>query len=188
MSTRSESVKKVERIGRGVTISRSIPVTKLTLDEYLKERHQVTDRSTLSSRLNMLLGRIEKYISALGGRTPRSGKEVAGLQNDFLQATLGILNSDAADAQLGWDVLLFLANKNAVNLFNPRTACQFYHLMSSDKHAPFLSIMTLVVETANIRNRGEFLRTSNIANYTAVLSSDKQRANLASFYSNTQNA
>lgn len=173
--------KVVERIGRGVRITRPVPVINLTVDEYLQARYKKA-RVDLSTRANMMIKRVEDYIEALGGRIPHSVKKITELQNGFLQTMLGILGSEPNDALLCWDVLLFLANKNEVNLFNTRQACQHYHTLPDDRQHQFLNLMTLIVETANIRNRALFLTKSQITNYTEVLSNDMQRANLAAYY------
>ena len=173
--------KNVEQIGRGVRITRPVDIVTLTLDDYLQQRYLRT-REDLSSRAKMLIGRVEKYIEALGGRQPQSIPEITTLQGNFLQTVLGILSSPSADALMCWDVLLFLANKNAENLFNIKKASQHYHTLPTERQIPFLNLMTLVVETANIRNRATFLKNSVIANYTAILKDDIQRTNLAAYY------
>ena len=55
-------------------------------------------------------------------------------------------------------------------------------MLPDDRQHQFLNLMTLVVETANIRNRAMFLTKSQITNYTEVLQNDLQRANLAAYY------
>lgn len=173
--------KFVEKIGRGVRITRKVDVVKLTLEEYLKGRYNTT-LDALTPRSKMMIKRIEDYIAALGMRVPQSVAKITEHQAGFLQTAMGILGSESNDALLCWDVLLFLANKNAENLFNTKQACQHYHTLPTDKQQPFLNLMTLIVETANIRNRATFLKNSVIGNYTAVLKDEKQRANLAAYY------
>lgn len=173
--------KVVERIGSGVRITRPVEVVKYTLDEYLEARYKMT-REGLSPRAQMMVKRVEDYIEALGGRVPQSVAKITEHQTGFLQTTLGILGSESNDALLCWDILLFLAYKNAENLFNGKKACQHYHTLATDKQQQFLGLMTLIVETANIRNRASFLRNSDLKNYTAMLTNEKQRANLAAYY------
>ena len=173
--------KVVEKIGRGVRITRKVDVVKLTLEEYLKGRYNTT-LDALTPRSKMMIKRIEDYIEALGGRIPQSVAKITEHQTGFLQTTLGILGSESNDALLCWDILLFLAYKNAENLFNGKKACQHYHTLATDKQQQFLGLMTLIVETANIRNRASFLRNSDLKNYTAMLTNEKQRANLAAYY------
>ena len=173
--------KVVEQIGRGVRITRNVEVVSMSLDEYLMARYK-KKREDLSARAKMMLKRVEDYVEALGGRIPQPVKKITDLQLQFVQTAMGILGSESNDALLCWDALLFIANKNATNLFNTKQACQHYHTLPDDKQHQFLNLMTLVVETANIRNRATFLKNSVITNYTAVLTDDKQRANLAAYY------
>ena len=170
-----------QQVGRGVRLIRPVEVVTLTLDEFIKGKYNTT-RDTFSRRVEMLLGRIEKYIETMHARAINTPDSITKQQSAFLQTVLGILDSEPQDALLCWDILMFLAAKHEPELFNDRMACRFYNNLPVAQQQPFLSLMTLVVNTANIRNRASFLKNSVITNYTAVLTDDKQRANLAAYY------
>lgn len=170
-----------KQIGRGVRLSQPVEVVTMTLDEYLKGKYQKT-RDDLSSRAKMLIGRVEKYVDTMNLRVINSQENIVKQQSAFLQTMLGILESESADAMLMWDVLLFMANKHESDLFNDRTACRLYHLIPDAQQRNFLALMTLVVSTANVRNRVAALRTCPLSTITALLPNEKQRANLAAYY------
>lgn len=170
-----------KEIGRGVRMSQPVEVVTMTLDEYLKGKYQKT-REDLSSRVKMLVGRIEKYVDTMNLRVINSQENIVKQQAAFLQTMLGILESESSDAMLMWDVLLFMANKHESDLFNDRTACRMYHLINESQQRPFLALMTLVVSTANVRQRANALRTCPLSTVTATLSNEKQKANLAAYY------
>lgn len=170
-----------KEIGRGVRLTQTVEPVTLTLDEYLKGKYQIT-REDLSSRSKMLIGRIEKYVDTMNLRVINSQDNIIKQQAAFLQTMLGILESESKDAMLMWDVLLFMAYKHEHDLFNDRTACRMYHLINESQQRPFLALMTLVVSTANVRQRAVALRTCPLASVTAVLSNEKQKANLAAYY------
>lgn len=170
-----------QQVGRGVRLIRPVEVVTLTLDEFIKGKYNTT-RDTFSRRVEMLLGRIEKYIETMHARAINTPESITKQQSAFLQTVLGILDSEPQDALLCWDILMFLAAKHEPELFNDRMACRFYNNLPVAQQQPFLSLMTLVVNTANIRNRATYLRTCNLATITPQLSSERQRSNLAAYY------
>lgn len=172
---------QVKKIGRGVNLIQKIEPVTMTLDEYLQGKYKVT-RDELSARSKMLIGRIEKYVDTMNLRTINTQENIVKQQSAFLQTVLGILESDSKDAMLMWDVLLFMAYKHESDLFNDRTACRMYHLIPEAQQRPFLALMTLVVSTANVRNRANALRTCPLSTVTALLSNDTQKTNLAAYY------
>lgn len=172
---------KAEIIGRNVRLVQPVEQVTMSLDDYLKGRYK-KERSELSSRSTMLIGRIEKYIEDMKPPKMVSAAGAGKNQAFFLQTVLGILESDSQDAMLMWDVLLFLANKYSVELFNERMACRFYNMMPEHQQQPFLKVMNLVVATANVRRRAAALRLMPLQAITAILSNEKQKANLAAYY------
>ena len=170
-----------QQVGRGVKLIRPIDMVTLSLDEFIQGKYKTT-RDQFSKRVEMLLGRLEKYIESMHSRAMNTPDNITKQQGAFLQTVLGILDSDPQDAMLCWDILMFLAAKHEHDLFNDRMACRLYNNLPVAQQQPFLSLMTLVVNTANVRNRATYLRTCNLSTITPLLSNEKQRANLAAYY------
>lgn len=170
-----------QQVGRGVKLIRPIQLNTLSLDDFIKGKYKTT-RDTFNNRVSMLIGRLEKYIDTMHARAMNTPENITKQQSTFLQTLLGILDSDPQDALLCWDILMFLASKHEHDLFNDRMACRLYNTLPVGQQQPFLSLMTLVVNTANVRSRATYLRTCNLSTITPHLSNEKQRANLAAYY------
>jgi hypothetical protein len=170
-----------EIIGNKVRITRPVQIVELSLEEYLEGKYKLTT-DALTPRSKMLIGRITTYIDAMKSGVPVNQADAIKNQTIFLQTMQGILESNSKDAQLCWDVLLFLANKHSHDLFNERLACRYYNGLPDAAQHRFLALMSLVVATANIRNRVKALRDYPIEAVLKRLPTEKQKLNLSAYY------
>lgn len=172
---------KSQTIGRNVRLTPPTTIVMGSVDDYLLDKYGKT-RDDLSSRAKMLLTRLEQYIVDVSPSVASTQQSIIKAQDRFYLTIVGILESDATDALLMWDVLMFFGAKHEHDIFNDRTACRFYNGLSIEKQQPFLSLMTLIISTANVRKRELALRTHPLSTITAKLGSEKARANLAAYY------
>lgn len=168
-------------IGRGVRLTQPVKAITMTVDEYLNKKYNLS-RETLDARSVMLLTRIEKYIEEVNPNTLTTMKAVVKAQDGFLNTVTGILESPPNQALLMWDLLMFIAAKYEHEVFNDRVACRFYNELSPERQRAFLSLMTLIISTANVRKRAAALRSIPMSSVTVHLRTDLARTNLAAYY------
>lgn len=170
-----------QSIGRGITLTPAKKGVQVTLEDYIQRKYSLTPEN-YSSRVKMLLGRIEQYIKDMREGQLVNREAMIKNQGMFLQTLLGVLDSEPTDALVAWDMVLFMAKKHRDDLFNDRSAMRFYNHLPEANQRLFLSLMTLILGTADTRLRVNTLKTFPLESVTVLLRNEKQKSNLIAFY------
>ena len=76
-----------QQVGRGVRLIRPVDLVTLSLDDFIKGKYRTT-RDQFSKRVEMLLGRLEKYIETMHSRAINTPENITRQQASFLQTVL----------------------------------------------------------------------------------------------------
>lgn len=169
---------------KGFTLSKpqTPEVSNPDVHGFIKHKYFL-DLEQYPTALKVTIKGVEDYIKTMNVRAPVTPEIGARAQSRFVQTICASLeNKNSGEAMMCFDALLFMVNRNTIDVFNDRLTGRFYNRLPLNSQNQLLKLMNLLMLTASPATRAAGLAKTRLEEVIGCLTSDTQKQNMTAFY------